>query len=82
MSVLQVEEVGDNVSYKIEFQIVLFIGVEYKLIGNFLVSVEGVDEVISADSVTLGIIVIPASTRDFVSDFLGHGSIDDHEAVL
>ena len=50
--------------------------------GSFVVSVEGIDEVLAPDSVTFSVIVEVADAGDFVPGFLGDRVVEDDVAVL
>ena len=62
--------------------VLLFVEAEGERIGGFVVSVEGVDEVLAPDSVALSVIVEVADAGDFVPGFLGDGVVENDVAVL
>ena len=62
--------------------VLLFVEAEGERIGGFVVSVEGVDEVLAPDSVIFGVIVEATDAGDFVPGFLGDRVVDDDVAVF
>jgi hypothetical protein len=81
-------EFGDDLAGEIVLGVVvlvivvlLFVEAEGERIGGFVVGVEGVDEVLTPDSVIFGVIVEPADAGDFVPGFLCDRVVKDNIAV-
>jgi hypothetical protein len=62
--------------------VLLFVEAESERIGGFVVSVEGVDEVLAPVSIAFRVIVEPADAGDFVPGFLGDRVVEDDVAIL
>ncbi len=62
--------------------VLLFVEAEGERVGGFVVSVEGVDEVLAPHSVAFSVIVEMADSGDFVPGFLGDRVVEDDVAVL
>jgi len=62
--------------------VLLFVQPEGKLVGSFVVGVEGVDEVLPPDSVTFSVVVEVADSGDFVPRFLGNRITEDDVTIL
>ena len=82
-------EFGDNLAGEIVLCVVVwivfvlfFVEAEGERIGGFVVSVEGVDEVLAPDSVAFGVVVEVADAGDFVPGFLGGRVVEDNVAIL
>ena len=80
---------GDDLAGEIVLSVVIlvvfvlfFVEAEGEWIGGFVVSVEGVDEVLAPDSATFGVIIEVADAGDFVPGFLGDRVVKDDVAVL
>ena len=61
--------------------VLLFVEAEGEWIGGFLVSVEGVDEILAPDSVTFGVIVEVPDSGDFVPGFLSDRVVKDDVSI-
>ena len=59
----------------------LFVEAESERIDGFVVSVEGVDEVLAPDSIAFSVIVEVADAGDFVPGFLGDRVVEDDVAI-
>lgn len=77
-------EFCDNVSSEIILRLVVIVVIEAKgkWVGSLLVSVECVDEILSPDGFTLGVIVELAEAGEFLSGLLVYGIVNNDEAVL
>ena len=62
--------------------VLLFVEAECEWIGGFVVSAEGVDEVLAPDSVIFGVIVEPTDAGNFVPGFLGDRVVKDDVAIF
>ena len=81
-------EFGDDVAGEIVLDVVvlvvfvlLFAEAESERIDGFVVSVEGVDEVLAPDSIAFSVIVEVADAGDFVPGFLGDRVVEDDVAI-
>ena len=75
-------EFGDDLSGEVELRILVLVEAERERIRCFLVGVEGVDDVLTSDSVAFSVIVELADAGDFVPGFLGTRVVDNDVAVL
>ena len=82
-------EFGDDLTGKIVLAVVVliifilfFVEAEGEWVGSFIISVEGIDEVLAPDSVTFGVIIEVADAGDFVPSFLADRVVEDDVPVL
>ncbi len=80
---------GDDLAGEIVLRIVvfvifvlLFVEAESERISGFVVGVEGVDDILTLNSVTFGVIVETTDAGGFVPGFLGNRVVKDDVAVL
>jgi hypothetical protein len=80
-------EFGDDVSGKIVLCLVVvfvlfFVEAEGEWVGCFVISVEGVNDVLAPDGVTFSMIVESIDAGDFIPGFLGNRIVEDDVPVL
>ncbi len=82
-------EFGDDLAGEIVLGVVvlvvlilLFLEAEGERLGGFIVSVEGVDEILAPNGVTYGVIVEVTDTGEFIPGFLGDRIVEDDVAIF